>query len=290
MGTIEKDLPWREDGDVVYGPGIHDMKGSAYLSYRAFRHLAETGERTPLPIRFLYSSDEEVGSPTSRDLIEEAGRNAKYVLVTEPARDGGKIVVQRKGTARFKLRTRGRPSHAGAYHQDGRSAILEMARQIIAIEALTDYDAGLTVNIGTVSGGTRPNVVPEHCVVEIDMRMPSLAVGQAAIAKLEAMTPHDPDVTLTLEGEIDRPPMERSEGVEKLFQHARKCAADLGIALEGVYTGGGSDGNFTAALGIPTLDGLGADGRGAHTMEEQIYKSSLVPRTELMLSLFRTLT
>ncbi|MCW5752215.1 MAG: M20/M25/M40 family metallo-hydrolase [Alphaproteobacteria bacterium] len=289
IGMLKR-LPFKREGDVVYGPGIYDMKGGAYLAYYAYRHLVREGMETPLPITFMFVPDEEVGSTTTRELIERAARNAKYVLVTEPARDGGKIVTARKGTARFVMRATGRPAHAGAKHEDGRSAIREIARQIVDIENMTDYARGITFNVGLIQGGTGVNVVPEECRIEIDMRVPDAATGEEMTARLLGRKPYDPDVRLQVEGGMNRPPMQKTEGVARLFDHAKKCAAEIGFELRDVpLTGGGSDGNFTAALGIPTLDGLGADGKGAHTDYEQIYFSSLEQRAKLMLRLFETL-
>lgn len=289
IGTLQT-LAIRRDGDSVFGPGIYDMKGGAYLAYYAYRHLVRTGARTPLKITFLFVPDEEIGSGTTRELIEAEARKAKYVLVTEPARDGGRIVTARKGVANFRLRAVGRPSHAGVRHQDGRSAIREMAHQILALEAMTDYERGVTVSVGTVRGGTTTNVVPQFCEIEVDMRVPDAATGAEMTARVLALKPHDPDVTLEISGGMNRPAFTKDEGIARLFEHARALAAEIGFELRDVpLTGGGSDGNFSAALGIPTLDGLGPDGKGAHTDYEQIYFSSLEERTRLMLRLFETL-
>ena len=288
--TKQEDLTIRREGDVMYGPGIYDMKAGAYLPYYAYRHMLRSGTKPKLPVTFMLVSEEEVGSPTSRALIEEEARKAKYVLVTEPARDGGKIVTARKGVARFELKITGRPSHAGLNHEAGRSAIREMARQILDIEAMTDYDRGVTTNVGLIRGGTGVNVVPREASAEIDMRVATAEDGEECCQRMLAITPHDPDVTLEITGGMNRPPMEASEGTMALFEIARECASDVGIDLQTVpMTGGGSDANFTAALGVPTLDGLGADGKGAHTLEEQIYVSSLEPRARMWVRLFEVL-
>lgn len=290
IGFLKNTLPFKREGDVVYGPGIYDMKAGAFLGYHAFRHLVREGRTTPLPVTFAFVPDEEVGSNTTRALIESLARNAKYVLVTEPARDGGKIVTSRKGVGRFKLRTEGRPAHAGARHEDGRSAIKEMARQILAIEGMTDYQRGITTSVGLIHGGTGVNVVPQFCEIEIDLRVPDAATGEEMVARILGLKPHDPDVKVIVEGGMNRPPYTKDEGIAKLFEHARRVAAGIGFDLQDVkLTGGGSDGNFTAALGIPTLDGLGADGKGAHTDYEQIYFSSLEQRARLMLGMLETL-
>jgi glutamate carboxypeptidase len=289
-GSLTGKMKWRREGDVVYGPGIYDMKAGGHMAYCAYRHLIRLGRTTRLPITFLFVPEEEIGSPTSRAIIEREAKRAKYALVCEPARDGGKIVLARKGTVIMKLRTRGRASHAGVRHQDGRSAIKEMAHQILALEAMTNYETGLTVSVGTITGGTGTNVVPAECEITIDMRIPSAELVDECLARVRNLKPRHPDVTIEVEGGLNRPPYETNDGIRALYEHARALSAEIGFDLVGVKTGGGSDGNFTAALGVPTLDGLGADGRGAHAVDEQIYVSSLVPRTQLLLRLFETLS
>ena len=288
-GAIDEVLRVRREGDRVYGPGIYDMKGGACLAWYAFRHLVRTGRETPLPITFLFVPEEEVGSPTSRAFIETAARAARYVLVTEPARDGGRIVTARKGVAIFEMTATGRPSHAGVRHQDGRSAIREMARQILRLEDMTDYERGVTVNVGVVAGGTGSNVVPAECRAEIDMRVPNPEVGEEMCARVLGLTAFDTEVAVEVTGGMNRPPYEKGPGIEALFKHAQGLAEEIGFALDDVKTGGGSDGNFTAALGTPTLDGLGVDGDGAHSHDEHLLLSSLEPRARLLLRLFETL-
>ncbi|MDA0701705.1 MAG: M20 family metallopeptidase [Proteobacteria bacterium] len=289
IGTLET-LPFERKGDEVYGPGIYDMKGGAYLAYYAFRHLIREGKTTKLPITFLFVPEEEVGSPTSRATIEAEAKKNKYVLVTEPARDGGKIVTSRKGNAEFTIRTEGRPAHAGLRHQDGRNAIKEMAHQILAVEGMTDYARGVTLSVGTIKGGTGRNVVPQHCEVLVDMRCPDPATMDEMVARVHGLTPVDPDVKVTVEGGVSRQAYLKDDGIAALFDHAKGLAAELGFELEDVpMTGGCSDANFTAALGIPTLDGLGVDGHGAHTDYEHMLYSSLEPRARLLLRLFETL-
>lgn len=289
IGTKTDTNPIRRDDDQVFGPGIYDMKAGAYIGLHALRHLIRLGRTTPLPITFLFVPDEEVCSPTSRDLIVEEGKRAKYVLVTEPAREGGKVVTARKGRLEYRIEIAGRPAHAGGRHMDGRSAIREMAHQILRLEALTDYTRGITCSVGTIQGGTFINVVPSACEIAVDVRVPDMPAAQEVMAQIEALGPVDPDCTISISGGLDRPPYEKTEANAQLFECARLLAAEIGLDLEDMKAGGGSDGNFTGALGIPTLDGLGADGHGAHTFEECIYVSSLVERTALMLRLYENL-
>jgi glutamate carboxypeptidase len=290
IGMIEKDLKIRREGDSIFGPGIYDMKAGGYIAYYALRHLVRQGKKTRLPVTFLFIPEEEVGSPTSRARIEEAARGHKYALVMEPGRDGDRVVTSRKGVGRFTLTVKGTASHAGVRHQDGRSAIHEMAKQIMRIEAKTDYDRGITCNVGLIQGGTGVNVVPSECKVEVDLRVPSQQLAEEMTHWFLNLEPIGQDVTLTVEGEMNRPPYQKDAGITALFEKAQAIYREIGKELLDVpLTGGGSDGNFTAALGIPTLDGLGADGKGAHAAFEQIYYSSLVPRTYLCTRLLETL-
>jgi glutamate carboxypeptidase len=290
IGMIEKDLKIRREGDSIFGPGIYDMKAGGYIAYYALRHLMRQGKKTRLPVTFLFIPEEEVGSPTSRARIEDAARGHKYALVMEPGRDGDRVVTARKGVGRFTLTVKGTASHAGVRHQDGRSAIHEMAKQIMRIEAKTDYARGITCNVGLIQGGTGVNVVPSECKIEVDLRVPSQQLAEEMTHWFLNLEPIGHDVTLTVEGEMNRPPYQKDAGISALFEKAQAIYREIGKELLDVpLTGGGSDGNFTAALGIPTLDGLGADGKGAHAAFEQIYYSSLVPRTYLCTRLLETL-
>lgn len=287
MGFIER-LPFKVEGDSAFGPGIYDMKGGAYIAHHAFRALCATADRRPLGITHLFTSDEEIGSPTSRALIETEGRKAKYVLVTEPAREGGKIVTGRKGVGRFEVFIKGVPAHAGTRPQDGRSAIRELANVILALEAMNDLARGVTVNVGVVRGGTRPNVTPEEAYAEIDLRVPSFKDADEFVGKILALTSKTDGVTVKVTGGLNRPPYEKSNAGASLYEHAKTVATEIGFDLVDVHTGGGSDGNFTAAH-TATLDGLGVDGKGAHTHYEQLYVSSLAPRARLLHRLYQTL-
>jgi glutamate carboxypeptidase len=289
IGTLAGPLPFRRDGDKLYGPGLFDMKGGAYLALEAFRQVARAGS-PKLPVTFLFTPDEEVGSPTSRRLIEGEAKKARYVLVTEPARDGGKIVTSRKGVGRFEVKATGVPAHSGARHEDGRSAIREMARQVLAIEGMTDYSRGVTTTVGVIQGGTAPNVIPQHCHMSVDLRVRDVAAGAEFETKILGLEPFDPGVKLEVIGGMNRPPFEMTTAIDVLFRHAQAVAKGIGFDLQHTeMTGGGSDGNFTAALGVPTLDGLGIDGDGAHTEWEHGLVSSIEPRTLLMRGLLETL-
>src|SRR3954462_4844930 len=287
MGFIAR-LPFKVDGDSAFGPGIYDMKGGAYLAYHAFRQICAAPERSPLGITQLYVSDEEIGSPTSRSLIEAEGRKAKYVLVTEPARDGGKIVTGRKGVARFEILVKGVPAHAGTRPEDGRSAIRELANIIQMLEAMNDLARGITVNVGVVRGGTRPNVIAEEAYAEVDLRVPTMSDSDELTAKILNLKSRTEGVTVKVVGELNRPPYEKSNAGAALYEHAKTIAAEIGFDLVDTATGGGSDGNFTAPH-TATLDGLGVDSQGAHTHYEQMYISSIEPRTRLLYRLYQTL-
>ena len=289
LGTKDEMNTIRREGDKVYGPGIYDMKAGAHIAYYALRHLIRLGKETPLPITFMYIPEEEVGSPTSRDMIVEEAQKNKYVLVTEPAREGGKIVTARNGRLQYEIKITGRPSHAGSRHMDGRNAIVEMAHQILKLKELTDYDKSQTCSVGVISGGTMTNVVPHECEISVDFRVPDMETAEEFMAFVEGLEPVDPDCVIEITGGIDRPPYDKFDAISELFEHAKSLAADIGFELQDLKTGGGSDGNFTGALGIPTLDGLGADGHGAHSYNEFIYYSSLEERAKLMLGLLQTL-
>jgi glutamate carboxypeptidase len=287
IGFIER-LPFRVEGDVAFGPGIYDMKGGAYLAYHAFRQLCASAERPPLGVTQLYVSDEEIGSPTSRALIEAEGRKAKYVLVTEPALDGGKIVTGRKGVARFDIAIKGVPAHAGTRPEDGRSAIRELANVILTLEAMNDLKRGVTVNVGVVKGGTRPNVIAEEAYAEVDLRVATLADADDLVVRILNLKSRTEGVSVKVTGELNRPPYEKGNAGAALYEHAKKLAAEIGFDLVDTFTGGGSDGNFTAPH-TATLDGLGVDGQGAHTNYEQMYISSIEPRARLLYRLYQTL-
>lgn len=278
FGTVETN-PCRIEGERLYGPGGYDMKGGNYLALTALGLLAEPGS-TALPVDFLLVPDEETGSHQSRAWIERFAGQARYVLVCEPARaDAGKCVTARKGTGMLRLGVQGRPAHAGVNHDRGRSAIREMAHQVLLLEAMTDYARGVTVSVGTIQGGTVTNTVPSQCRAMVDFRVPDMAAAEDILARMRALKPVGPDVTLDIDIELNRPPMVKTAAVAAMLARAQAWAAESGFVLEDApMTGGGSDANFTAALGIPTLDGLGVDGDGAHTLQEYVLVPTLAPR------------
>ena len=286
VGTLAA-LPWRREDGRAWGPGIYDMKGGNYLALEAVRQLARAGVATPLPVTVLLTSDEEVGSPSTRDLIEAEAARHRYVLVPEPARPDGGVVTGRYAIARFNLEATGRPSHAGARLAEGRSAIKEMARKIVQIEDMTTADC--TFSVGVVHGGQWVNCVSTTCTGEalsMAKRQDDLDQGVAAMLALAASSN---DVRFTVTRGVTRPVWEPDERTMGLYEVARAIAGGLGFAIPPQSSGGGSDGNFTGAMGIPTLDGLGVQGAGGHTLDEHIEIDSLVARGRLMAGLLATL-
>jgi glutamate carboxypeptidase len=290
VGTLAGKLSYHREGDRIYGPGIYDMKGGLVLAVAAFRRIAQRRRRTPLPITFLFTPDEEVSSLATRSIIEREAAGHRYVLVTEPARDGGKIVTARKGVGAFVIRTRGRPAHAGGNPDKGRNAILAMAEIVLAIEDLNNRSRGITTNVGLINGGSARNTVAEDCSIEVDLRFCDRASATDLEAKILALRSSRPDVETTVTGKITRPPFARDQRVDLIFERAAAIAREIGFTLESApLVGGGSDGNFTVEMGIPTLDGLGVDGDGAHTNHEHLLFSSIEPRTRLLQGLMERL-
>lgn len=274
----------RRDGRL-HGPGVLDMKAGVSMGLLAARAVFETSPPADGTVAMLCTSDEETGSRTSRVLIEAEARRSDAVLVLEPALAGGALKTSRKGIGQFHLRVTGVAAHAGVDPAKGVSAVRELARQILDLERLHDLERGVSVNAGVIAGGTRPNVVAEEAMAIVDVRAPSLADAARVDEAFHALRPHLPGARLTVTGGFERPPMERSAGVAALYAHAQAAAAELGQTVAEGGTGGGSDGNFTAALGVPTLDGLGAVGDGAHALHEHVEIDRVLPRTALLAAL-----
>jgi glutamate carboxypeptidase len=265
------------------------MKAGLAILVEVLQLLREAGTPPRRPVLVLITCDEEVGSGSSRALIEETARGVVATLVLEPPLRGGAAKTARKGVADYTLRVRGRAAHAGVEPERGISAIRELATQIGLIDALAAPAQGTTINFGIISGGTAGNVVPAEAAVSIDVRFATAAEGERLDAALHALGPVLPGAELVLEGGINRPPLERTAGVIGLYRQARALAAELGFELGEGATGGGSDGCFTAAIGVPTLDGLGVDGGGAHSTDEHILLADLAPRVALLRRLLETL-
>lgn len=288
VGTLNK-LPFRREGNLCYGPGIQDMKGGNFCAVEALRQLAGAGMQTPLPVTVLFTPDEEVGTPSTRELIEaEAARN-RYVLVPEPARDDGGAVVGRYAIARFNLETVGRPSHAGARLAEGRSAIAAMARKILEVEAMTGPDC--TFSVGVIHAGQWVNCVSSACQAEalsMAKRQEDLDNG---VARMLALSGEENGVEFRVTRGVTRPVWEPDQpGTMAMFEIAREIAQELGFDLTAASAGGGSDGNFTGAMGIPTLDSIGVRGKGLHTLNEHIEVDSLPERARLIAGLLMRLS
>jgi len=278
LGTLA-DWPFTVDGDRATGPGIFDMKSGLVHAVWALRALDAAGLPRPA-VRLVLNGDEEIGSPASRPVIEEAAAGTRATLVFEASADGA-VKTARKGVGLFKVRTTGVEAHAGLDPAKGASAIDELARAVLALHGLSDPAAGTTVNVGVISGGTRQNVIAGAASGEIDVRVSSATEAARIDASVAALTAHDPRATVTVEGGWNRPVMERSSAIAELYELAREQAAELGVTLRECSVGGASDGNFVAALGHPVLDGFGAVGDGAHARHEHISVEGMVERTAL---------
>ncbi len=287
-GTLDV-MPFQVNGQKAHGPGIYDMKAGSFLAFHAVRCILRQRVPTPRRIVLLLTPDEEVGSPTSRALIEREARGAAAVLIPEPAAQSGACVTSRRGVGRFTLRVDGVGAHAGGAFQDGASAIVELSHQILALHAMVDLDQGITLNAAPVWGGTRANVIPSEAGCEIDLRVNSIADGERLTAALLGLQPRTAGCRVIVEGGMNRPPYPESPAILALYDRARAVAERVGINLARQHRGGGSDGNFTAALGVPTLDGLGCPGAGAHAAHEHILWQHLDRRAALMAGLLETL-
>jgi len=284
IGTLAS-MPWRGSKGLLYGPGVFDMKGGIVQMMFAIRALKETLGSRPRPITILLVSDEEEGSETSRPITEKIASRCEAVLVCEPAGRGGALKTARKGVGNFTIRVSGVAAHAGLDFEKGHNAILELSRQIEAVAAMTNLDRGITLNVGIIRGGTRTNVVPSEAEAEFDLRIQAKLDGDVMMRKVRALRPVNKKCKLHIDGGINRPPLERSPAVVALFREAQKIARELGFSLSEIAVGGGSDGNFTAGLGIPTLDGLGAVGDGAHSPRESVVAAELPRRAALLAGL-----
>ena len=286
LGTLAQ-MPWREVDGLCHGPGILDMKGGIVVALAAIGALQKSGLTPPLPVTVLLNSDEEVGSPSTRGLVEAEARRHRYVLIPEPARRSGGVVVGRHAVARYTLKTRGKPAHAGLRLNEGRSAIQEMAHQIIAVDRLSQPDC--TFSTGVVRGGQWVNCVARECEAELL----SVSTSEAALARgrqtLEDLRPTAPGTEVEVIPGVVRPFWHAAQGDRALHAIAAGIAAELGFELPGEASGGGSDGNFTGALGIPTLDGLGPRGDFLHTLQEHIVVESLAERARLLAGLLMAL-
>jgi glutamate carboxypeptidase len=289
MGTLDK-MPFRMESGRAFGPGVYDMKAGIAMMIFALRALKASGQDGNRPITILLDTDEEVGSTTGRPVVEATAKDCEAVLVLEPSQGPkGFLKTSRKGVGDITIRVRGRASHSGVDFEKGHSAIVELARQLLEIVKFTDPARGITVNPGVIQGGTRGNVVAAEAWAEVDLRVVHAADAPLLEQKFAALKPFNPECSIEISGGMNRPPMERTEGTVRLFGIAREIGQGIGWVPQESSTGGGSDGNFTSALGIPTLDGLGALGEGAHASNESIVISELPQRTALLAGLLRSL-
>jgi glutamate carboxypeptidase len=288
VGQLDR-MPLRRENGRLHGPGVFDMKAGIALGMLATRALLETGAPLSRRIVMLWTTDEEIGSGTSRTAIEDEARRSDAVFVLEPSLPGGAVKTSRKGCGGYQVVVRGVSAHAGIEPQKGASAVQELAHQILRINALQDLASGISVNVVQVAGGLRSNVIPDEARATVDVRVPSAAAAAAIDAAFRALRPVDSRTSVESSGGMDRPPLERTADVERLYTRARTIAGELGFHLDEGGTGGGSDGNFTAALGIPTLDGLGAVGDGAHALHEHVDVESLADRAALIAGLLADL-
>jgi glutamate carboxypeptidase len=290
MGTL-KGMPFRVDSGRAFGPGVYDMKAGITMMIFALRALQQgAGANGHRPVTVLLDTDEEIGSKTGRPLVEATAKGCEAVLVLEPSQGPkGFLKTSRKGVGDVTIRVRGRSSHAGVDFEKGRSAIVELARELVEVVKFTDLSRGITVNPGVIQGGTRSNVVAAEAWAEVDLRIARAADAAELEQRFAALKPFDPDCSLEISGGINRPPMERTEGTVRLFRAAQELGRTIGMEVQESSTGGGSDGNFTSALGIPTLDGLGALGEGAHASNESIVIGELPGRTALLAGLMGSL-
>ena len=284
LGTLDR-KPFTIDGGRATGPGVYDMKGGLVIAEFAIRAIHELGVVLPRPVVLVLNADEEIGSNTSQALIESEASEAAYVLVLEPAVPGGALKTARKGVGAFTVEVTGLASHAGSAPQEGVSAVEELARQILRLHGFTDYGVGTTVNVGVIEGGSRSNVVAARAWADVDTRAWTQEEARRIEAVILGLKPFNPKTQVVVSGSFERMPLERTEGTVALFEIARRVGLEMGLDLEEGSSGGGSDGNFTSALGIPTLDGLGVVGDGAHAEHEYVEITSLPERAAVVAGL-----
>lgn len=292
VGTV-KERPFTIDGDLARGPGVEDMKSGLVLGIAAaeiFARLYPEDERKTLV--YLYNTDEEIRSPSSRAAIEDEARRSQACLVLESGQPGDVVLTSRKGSAKYTVEVQGKPAHSGANHRDGVNAIEEIAWKVLAIQALTNYDKGTTANVGVIRGGIGFNVVAEHASIEVDFRMTTVDEQQHIVRTMEKLAGETrvPGTKIKLTGGITRPPMPRTEANVALFEQAKAIAEAMGGRLSETSSGGGSDGNLAAAAGCPVLDGMGVIGRHAHTPEEQMLLASVAHRCAMLVLMLRALS
>jgi len=283
-GTLEK-MPYREVEKKIFGPGVMDMKAGIVICLAAIAEAQKMGMNRPVTL--LCTSDEEIGSPTSREVIEHLAQESAIVFVLEPAMIDGSLKTWRKGGGAFWVKTKGRAAHAGGDHEKGRNAIEEMAHQVLAIQKLTDYTKGTTLNVGVIRGGTVSNVVPEDASIEVDVRILQPEEWERVEKAMRALKPALEGVSIDVTGGLNRPPMPFDDMMKSTYEKVKAIGAQVGLDLKASGTGGMSDANFVAALGIPVLDGMGAAGEGAHSEREYILADSLLERVRLLTALIQ---
>ena len=288
VGTLDR-MPFRLTPEgAAHGPGVFDMKSGIAIAVRALNAIRTLGLQTKRPVTLLLTCDEEIGSKTSRSLVEEEAKRSAAALVLEPPITGGMVKTGRKGIGVFGVRAIGRAAHAGLDPRKGINANVELAHQVLRLAEMNDHERGVTVSVGVMNGGTTINVVPAEASAKVDVRFWTPEDGERIVSEIRSLQPVLAEAQLEITGGINRPPMPRSEKNIALYEHARDLAAELGFELNDAVVGGGSDGNFTAALGVPTLDGLGVDGSGAHADHEHIIISDIPRRAALLTRLMQT--
>jgi glutamate carboxypeptidase len=284
LGTLQT-MPWQQQKGKLYGPGVFDMKAGIVQMMFALWALREIAATLPRPVIVFLVSDEEEGSSSSRRITERLARRCAAVLVCEPSGPGGALKTARKGVGGFTLRVTGHAAHSGLDFEKGHSAILELAHQVQALSRLTDLKRGITLNVGVIRGGTRTNVVAGEAMAEVDLRVARKSDGAVMERKVRQLRAVNPKCLLHILGGMNRPPLERTKQIAALYEQAREVGRQLGLKISEIAVGGGSDGNFTAGIGIPTLDGLGAVGDGAHAVHEHVIASELPRRAALLAGL-----